>query len=288
MLPPDLPRYGAPAKLNLDLRIIGRRADGYHLLESVFVLIDWQDTLCILPRHDDKIVLHTPLPDVPTEQDLCVRAALALQQFSGCLLGADIWLEKRLPMGGGLGGGSSDAATVLMVLNRLWQLDLPPHQLAQIGLTLGADVPFFLFGQSAFARGIGEDLQPFYVPPQWFVVVKPQAHVATPAVFGHPELSRNSAAFSGSLKAGLAALQPLRNDMQGVVLQHYPQVANAFTQLSVFGQPRLTGSGACLFLDDLDESAAHDIAGSLPENLCPQAVPLLLRHPLYENFPQTA
>lgn len=288
MLPTDWPRYPAPAKLNLDLRITGRRADGYHLLESVFVLIGWQDTLCIMPRADSDIVQQTPLPGVPDGQDLCVRAARALQQFSGCCSGADIWLDKQLPMGGGLGGGSSNAATVLAVLNRLWNLHLPPAQLMQIGLALGADVPFFLFGQSAFARGVGEELQPLAVPPQWFVVVKPDAHVPTPAVFAHPDLLRNSPAFSGSLNGSLAALQPLRNDMQAVVLQDYPQVAAAFAQLSAFGQPRLTGSGACLFLDGLDETAARQIAANLPENMCPQAVPLLARHPLCEIFPQTA
>lgn len=288
MLPADLPRYPAPAKLNLDLRITGRRADGYHLLESVFVLVDWQDKLCLLPRSDGRLVLHTPLPEVPAEQDLCIRAARALQQVSGCRLGADIWLEKHLPMGGGLGGGSSDAATVLMVLNRLWKLDLPPQQLAQTGLTLGADVPFFLFGESAFARGVGEQLQPLAVPPQWFVIVKPDVHVATPAVFAHPDLPRNSVPFSGSLNEGLAALQPLRNDMQQVVLRHYPPVAEAFVCLAVFGKPRLTGSGACLFVDGLTQQAAEDLVRRLPEHLSARAAALLPQHPLREIFASTA
>lgn len=288
MPPEHLPRYPAPAKLNLDLRITGRRADGYHLLESLFVLIDWQDTLRIAPRADGQIVLHTPLPDVPPQQDLCVRAALALQQFSGSPLGADIWLDKQLPMGGGLGGGSSDAATVLTVLNRLWQTGLTAPQLAALGLNLGADVPFFLFGRSAFARGIGEDLQAADVPPQWFVLVCPNTRVSTPAVFAHPELPRNSTPFSGSLNTLWQTLPPLRNDMQDTVLRTYPAVADAFSRMSRFGTPRLTGSGACLFLDGLTETAANQTAQALSTDLNARAVRLLPRHPLQEIFPQTA
>lgn len=277
MLPPDLPHYPAPAKLNLDLRITGRRDDGYHLLESVFVLIGWQDTLCITPRDDGAVLLHTPTVGVPPDQDLCVRAAQALQRFSGSLKGVDIWLDKQLPMGGGLGGGSSDAATVLMTLNHLWSLDFSTQQLIDIGVTLGADVPFFVFGESAFARGIGEKLQPFAVPEQWFVIIKPDAHVATPEIFTHPDLPRNS---QGCLKPDYHALQPFRNDMQALVLREYPAVATVFRVLFEFGSPRLTGSGACLFLDGLSRDAAEYIIGRLPENLHAHAAPLLPEHPL--------
>ena len=272
-----MPSYPAPAKLNLDLRITGRRADGYHELESIFTLIDLQDTLDIEPRDDGRIVLHTPLSDVPPEQDLCVRAARALQNFSGCLKGADIRVEKRIPTGGGLGGGSSDAATVLMALNRLWDLNLPSNTLQKIGLTLGADVPFFLFGQSAFARGIGEILTPLALPPQWYVLVRPNAHVATPKVFAHPDLPRDSAPYAAP---SFAALQPFRNDMQAVVLAEYPPVAAAFRLLQDYGSPRMTGSGACLFLAFDNAAEAEAVRSRLPETLESWCVAGLAEHPL--------
>ena len=272
-----MPSYPAPAKLNLDLRITGRRADGYHELESIFTLIDLQDTLDIEPRDDGRIVLHTPLSDVPPEQDLCVRAARALQNFSGCLMGADIRVEKRIPTGGGLGGGSSDAATVLMVLNRLWDLNLPSNTLQKIGLTLGADVPFFLFGQSAFARGIGEILTPLALPPQWYVLVRPNVHVATPKVFTHPDLPRDSTPCAAP---SFAALQPFRNDMQAVVLAEYPPVAAAFRLLQDYGSPRMTGSGACLFLAFDNAAEAEAVRSRLPETLESWCVAGLAEHPL--------
>ncbi|MDD2182581.1 4-(cytidine 5'-diphospho)-2-C-methyl-D-erythritol kinase [Kingella sp. SNUBH-2017] len=272
-----MPSYPAPAKLNLDLRITGRRADGYHELESIFTLIDLQDTLDIEPRDDGRIVLHTPLSDVPPEQDLCVRAARALQNFSGCLKGADIRVEKRIPTGGGLGGGSSDAATVLMVLNRLWDLNLPSNTLQKIGLTLGADVPFFLFGQSAFARGIGEILTPLALPPQWYVLVRPNVHVATPKVFAHPDLPRDSTPCAAP---SFAALQPFRNDMQAVVLAEYPPVTAAFRLLQDYGNPRMTGSGACLFLAFDNAAEAEAVLSRLPETLESWCVAGLAEHPL--------
>ena len=272
-----MPSYPAPAKLNLELRITGRRADGYHELESIFTLIDLQDTLDIEPRDDGRIVLHTPLSDVPPEQDLCVRAARALQNFSGCLKGADIRVEKRIPTGGGLGGGSSDAATVLMVLNRLWDLNLPSNTLQKIGLTLGADVPFFLFGQSAFARGIGEILTPLALPPQWYVLVRPNVHVATPKVFAHPDLPRDSTPCAAP---SFAALQPFRNDMQAVVLAEYPPVTAAFRLLQDYGNPRMTGSGACLFLAFDNAAEAEAVLSRLPETLESWCVAGLAEHPL--------
>ncbi|MDO4878090.1 MAG: 4-(cytidine 5'-diphospho)-2-C-methyl-D-erythritol kinase [Neisseria sp.] len=278
MRPPEHARaYPAPAKLNLDLRIIGRRADGYHELESIFCLLDWADTVYLATRDDGRIVLHTPTDGLPPQRDLAYRAAAALLPFYSGSLGADIWLDKKIPAGGGLGGGSSDAATVLTVLNRLWGINLPAKKLREIGLKLGADVPFFLFGQNAFARGIGEILQPLDVPLQHYVVVRPDVHVATPEIFAHPDLPRNSPPCQNP---GFAALQPLRNDMQAVVLARYPKVAAAFRLLQDYGSPRMTGSGSCLFLACGSEEEAAFVCGKLPENLENWHTRGIARHPL--------
>ncbi len=274
--------YPAPAKLNLDLRITGRRADGYHELESIFCLIGLQDTVWLRLRDDGRIVLENPTDGVAVEQDLAYRAAAALLPFARQGAGADIRLEKRIPTGGGLGGGSSDAATVLLVLNRLWQCGLSRSELAALGLQLGADVPFFLFGRSAFARGVGEQLTELSLPMQWYVVVRPPQHVATAAVFGHPDLPRNS---RPARQADYQALQPLRNDMQGVVLAQFPVVAAVFEALSDWGEPRLTGSGACLFLTfDNRESAERTLARLDPEWEA-WCVPQLPHHPLADWRP---
>ena len=287
MLPAHLPHYPAPAKLNLDLRIIRQRPDGYHDIESIFTLINLSDTLAIAPRNDNQITLHTPTPNVPPEQDLTVRAAQALRQATGSLktqttpLGADIWLHKTIPMGGGLGGGSSNAATVLIVLNQLWQLNLSPEQLIQIATPLGADVPFFVYGQTAFARGIGEQLQPISIPEQHYVLVRPNAHIPTAQIFQHPDLPRNS---PSTLNPSYAALQPLRNDMQNIVLQNYPAVAAAYRQLQAHGTPQLTGSGACLFLPTASLDAAQRIQSQLPPELESWAVSPLPTHPLKTYF----
>ena len=276
MLPPHLPHYPAPAKLNLDLRIIRQRPDGYHDIESLFTLINLADTLAIAPRHDHQIILHTPTPNVPPAQDLTVRAAQALRQaVQGSLktseaqtapLGADIWLHKTIPMGGGLGGGSSNAATVLIVLNHLWQLHFSQEQLITIATPLGADVPFFIYGQTAFARGIGEQLQPIAIPEQHYVLVHPNAHIPT------------------TPNPSYAALQPLRNDMQNIVLQNYPPVATAYRQLQAYGIPRLTGSGACLFLPTDSLEAAEYIQSQLSPNLESWVVSPLTAHPLKTYF----
>ena len=287
MLLPHLPRYPAPAKLNLDLRIIRQRPDGYHDIESIFTLINLSDTLAIAPRNDNQITLHTPTPNVPPEQDLTVRAAQALRQATGSLktqttpLGADIWLHKTIPMGGGLGGGSSNAATVLIVLNQLWQLNLSPEQLIQIATPLGADVPFFVYGQTAFACGIGEQLQPIAIPEQHYVLVRPNVHIPTAQIFQHPDLPRNS---PGTPNPSYAALQPLRNDMQNIVLQNYPAVAAAYHQLQAHGTPQLTGSGACLFLPTASLEAAEYIRSQLAPNLESWAVSPLPAHPLKTYF----
>ena len=291
MLPPHLPHYPAPAKLNLDLRIIRQRPDGYHDIESLFTLINLADTLAIAPRRDHQIILHTPTPNVPPAQDLTVRAAQALRQaVQGSLktseaqtapLGADIWLHKTIPMGGGLGGGSSNAATVLIVLNQLWQLNLSPEQLIQIATPLGADVPFFVYGQTAFACGIGEQLQPIAIPEQHYVLVRPNVHIPTAQIFQHPDLPRNS---PGTPNPSYAALQPLRNDMQNIVLENYPAVATAYRQLQAYGTPQLTGSGACLFLPTDTLAAAQHIQSQLPTSLESWAVSPLPVHPLKTYF----
>ncbi len=277
IVPAGAQAYPAPAKLNLDLRITGRRADGYHELESIFCLIDLCDTVYIAPRNDRQIILHTPISGVPAEADLTYRAAAALQPFSDGLCGADIWLEKRIPMGGGLGGGSSDAATVLMVLNKLWRCALTQQQLIDIGVKLGADVPFFIFGKSAFAKGIGEQLTELYVPQQWYVVVKPPVHVSTAVIFSHERLTRNS---EPSIMPSFQSLQPFRNDMQAVVFQEYPAVSEAYRVLEKLGKTLMTGSGACLFatFDSEDEAAAA--FRQISENYEAYCVKGLTRHPL--------
>ena len=281
MLPKHLPHYPAPAKLNLDLRIIGRLPNGYHELESIFVLIDLCDTLAIQSRNDSQIILHTPTQGVSPEQDLTVRAAKLLQQHTSSLHGADIWLHKQIPMGGGLGGGSSNAATVLWVLNQLWQCQLNTEQLIALGVQLGADVPFFLFGQTAFARGIGEKLQAISVPAQHYVLVRPDEHVATPNIFAHPDLPRNS---PSNPNPTWENLQPHRNDMQNIVLQSYPKVQAAFDQLAQYGTPRMTGSGSCLFLPCDSAEHAQQIQNQLPSSLQNWCTQSQAKHPLFEIF----
>lgn len=253
---PAAQAFAAPAKLNLDLRITGRRADGHHLLESVFTLIDLCDTVYLLPRSDGQIILHTPTDGAAATQDLAYRAAAALQQTSGSPLGVEIWLDKQIPTGGGLGGGSSDAATVLMALNRLWQCGMDKTKLMALGLALGADVPFFIFGENAFARGIGEDLHPLSLPKQWYVIVKPPVHVSTAAVFSHQGLTRNSEA---SIMPVFQTPQHWRNDMQSVVLLEYPEVKAAFESLAAHGRPMMSGSGACVFLRFEAQTAAQAV-----------------------------
>ena len=188
--------YPAPAKLNLFLHVIGRRGDGYHQLQTLFRFVDHGDSLRFSPRRDGALRLVRPLPGVPPETDLCLRAARLLREATGCRQGADILVDKRLPMGGGLGGGSSDAATVLLALNHLWRLGLSRQRLQALGLALGADVPVFLFGRNAFAEGIGEILHPVDLPPAWYVVLEPPVAVPTAAIFSAPELKRDTPAIS--------------------------------------------------------------------------------------------
>ncbi|WP_312931322.1 4-(cytidine 5'-diphospho)-2-C-methyl-D-erythritol kinase [Pseudomonas sp.] len=233
----------APAKLNLWLHILGRRDDGYHLLETVFQFLDHGDELRFARREDGQIHLHHSLASVPHDSNLIVRAARQLQQQSGCTLGADIWLDKVLPMGGGIGGGSSDAATTLLGLDHLWQLGWSPDQLATLGLTLGADVPVFVRGHAAFAQGVGERLTPVDPAEPWYVVLVPQVSVSTAEIFSHPELTRDSL----PLKMRPVPEGNSRNDCQPVVEQRYPEVRNALISLGKYTEARLTGTGSCVF-----------------------------------------
>ena len=233
----------APAKLNLWLHIVGRRADGYHELETVFQFLDHGDELHFALRDDGVIHLHTPVEAVPHDSNLIVRAARKLQAQSGTPLGADIWLTKVLPMGGGIGGGSSDAATTLLALAHLWQLDWDEDRLAALGLSLGADVPVFVRGHAAFAQGVGEQLTPVDPEEPWYVVLVPQVSVSTAEIFSHPQLTRDSL----PLKMRPVPKGNSRNDCQPVVEQNYPEVRNALNSLGKFTEARLTGTGSCVF-----------------------------------------
>lgn len=233
----------APAKLNLWLHITGRRADGYHELETVFQFLDHADELSFALRDDGQIRLQTEIEGVPHDSNLIVRAARQLQQQSGTPLGADIWLHKVLPMGGGIGGGSSDAATTLLALAHLWQLDWDEDRLASLGLSLGADVPVFVRGHAAFAQGVGEQLTPVYPSEPWYVVLVPQVSVSTAEIFSHPELTRDSL----PLKMRPVPEGNSRNDCQPVVEQRYPKVRNALISLGKYTEARMTGTGSCVF-----------------------------------------
>ncbi|MDH0619624.1 4-(cytidine 5'-diphospho)-2-C-methyl-D-erythritol kinase [Pseudomonas fulva] len=233
----------APAKLNLWLHIIGRRADGYHELETVFQFLDHGDELSFAVREDGVIRLHSDLDTVPHDSNLIVLAARQLQAQSGTPLGADIWLNKVLPMGGGIGGGSSDAATTLLGLAHLWQLEWDEDRLAALGLGLGADVPVFVRGHAAFAQGVGEQLTPVDPEQPWYVVLVPQVSVSTAEIFSHPQLTRDSL----PLKMRPVPKGNSRNDCQPVVEQNYPEVRNALNSLGKFTEARLTGTGSCVF-----------------------------------------
>ncbi|WP_106420051.1 4-(cytidine 5'-diphospho)-2-C-methyl-D-erythritol kinase [Salinicola tamaricis] len=256
----------APAKLNLLLRITGRRADGYHELQTLFQLLDHGDTLSFTPRDDGAVTLSPALDGVSAEENLIVRAARLLQHETGCRAGVDILLDKRLPLGGGLGGGSSDAATTLVALDRLWQLDLGHERLAALGLGLGADVPVFVRGDSAWAEGVGERLIPVALAERWFVVVHPGVAVSTAAVFGHPGLTRDSTAISMRLALDGATPETVwRNDCESVVRALYPEVDRALAWLSRHGDALLTGTGACVFCPVADEASADAVIADAPD-----------------------
>lgn len=254
----------APAKLNLFLHITGRRADGYHLLQTVFQFLEQTDTLRFTPRSDGRLALSPELAGVPAESNLILKAARLLQAETGSRQGADIVLEKNLPMGGGLGGGSSDAATALLALNRLWGLDLSEDRLAALGLKLGADVPVFVRGHAAWAEGVGERLVPVEIPEPYYLVLTPNAHVSTAEVFNHTQLTRHTPAITlAAFLAGGAALS-LRNDCENVVRTLSPEVDAALSWLGAFGHARMTGTGACCFLECANRDTAATLLAQSP------------------------
>jgi 4-diphosphocytidyl-2-C-methyl-D-erythritol kinase len=271
----------APAKLNLFLHVVGRRSDGYHLLQTLFHFISLYDTLHFSLREDGEVRRTNSIEGVTEQQDLCVRAARLLQSEAGCRLGVDITLEKRIPMGGGLGGGSSDAATTLIALNRLWTLGLSRERLMQLGLSLGADVPVFVFGENAFAEGVGEKLQAYPLPEAWYVVLFPPVHVPTAQVFSHPELTRDTVSITMRALESQQK-QQLRNDLQSVVCTLYPEVASYLAWLNNFGEAKMTGSGACVFAEFASQSQAEVVLQKLPQEMRGVVAQGLTKHPLHD------
>ncbi|MBT2968480.1 MAG: 4-(cytidine 5'-diphospho)-2-C-methyl-D-erythritol kinase [gamma proteobacterium symbiont of Ctena orbiculata] len=255
--------FPAPAKLNLMLRIIGRRSDGYHQLQTVFQFLDIHDQLRFKLRNDGRIVLHDNLSDLAQTDNLCYRAAQELQRLSGSRLGVEIRLQKQLPMGAGLGGGSSDAATTLMVLNQLWELSLSAPELMKIALGLGADVPIFIHGHAAWAEGIGEELTDIEIPENWYLLLQPACHVSTADIFSHPDLTRNSPRIT--IRAFLQG--NCHNDCLPVVRRRHPDVAQALDWLNQYADARLTGTGACVFAAFADRQSAHDLLAKKPASL---------------------
>ena len=271
--------FPAPAKLNLFLHVVGRRNDGYHLLQTAFQFIDYGDELSFVVRADGAIRRITPMEGVPAEQDLSVRAARSLQQETGCREGADIGIVKRLPMGGGLGGGSSDAATTLIALNRLWRTGLPRDRLQQLALKLGADVPVFVFGKNAFAEGVGERLQALQLPPVWYLILVPELAVSTAEIFSSAELTRNTNAITiAAFSVGQG-----HNDLEPVVCRRYPQVARHLEWLRRYGDARMTGSGACVFCAFDSEERARGVLAELPAEMRGFVARGLDRHPLWSE-----
>jgi 4-diphosphocytidyl-2-C-methyl-D-erythritol kinase len=280
----------APAKLNLFLHVTGRRPDGYHLLQSVFQLIDHGDTLHFDLRADERIVRTSDVPGVPEEQDLIVRALRALQgeyvkRHGRLPPGIDVAVDKRLPMGGGLGGGSSDAATALMAANHLWQAGLSDAELMALGLPLGADIPFFLFGETAFAEGVGEELQAVAGQDAWYVVIEPGVAVPTVAIFTADDLTRDSKPITiADFSRGQIESQGLigfgKNDLQDVAARLFPPVAEAVEWLRQHGAARMTGSGACVFCAFSSEQEAESVVQQVPTKWKAWKAKALMRHPM--------
>jgi len=275
--PPGRP-WPAPAKLNLMLRILGQRPDGYHRLQTVFQFLDEQDLLYFQPRSDGRIRRISTLDGVPEELDLTVRAARLLQERTGIRLGADIRVDKRLPLGGGLGGGSSDAATTLVALNHIWNTGLTPRELMELGLALGADVPVFLYGLSAWGEGVGEALIPLDLPEPWYLVLVPRCEVSTGSVFKDIELTRDSAPIT--IRDFFAGDD--RNDCLKVVRRRYSEVAAAFDWLAAVGRPRLTGTGACVFCSFVAANQARAVCSVVPPRFSAFVARGMNRSPLLE------
>ncbi|MEZ8245485.1 4-(cytidine 5'-diphospho)-2-C-methyl-D-erythritol kinase [Vibrio splendidus] len=256
--------WPSPAKLNLFLYITGRRDNGYHELQTLFQFVEFGDELTVSANQETSAITITPeIPGVATEDNLIWKAATALQQYTSTSFGADIELKKVLPMGGGIGGGSSNAATVLVALNYLWQLNLSDDQLAEIGLQLGADVPVFVRGHAAFAEGVGEQLQPANPDEKWYLVVKPQVSIATVDIFTHSELTRNTP------KRALATLleQEYVNDCEKIVRMLYPEVDKQLSWLLQYAPSRLTGTGSCVFAEFSSKKEAESVLEQLPDTV---------------------
>jgi 4-diphosphocytidyl-2-C-methyl-D-erythritol kinase len=283
----------APAKINLFLHITGQRADGYHLLQTVFQLLDYYDKIQLKPTLINTIKRMNEVNGVPAAQDLCIRAAKLLQKHTQCALGVEITVEKHIPLGSGLGGGSSDAATVLLALNRLWQLNLSRAELLSLGLQLGADVPFFIYGTNAWAEGIGEELSAINLAPAYYVVLNPDVHVSTAQIFANKQLTKNSnpqtmSDFSGKHKSSAenSAIGNIStgfsNQLEKVVCSEYPPVLTALTWLKQFGDARMSGSGASVFLEVANEKIATEICNQKPKTIRGFVAKGLSQHPLFE------
>ena len=269
----------APAKLNLFLHVTGQREDGYHLLQTAFQLIDRCDQLYFNVRSDGVIHRTNCIENIPESVDLVVRAAQLLQKHTGNHLGADITLEKKIPTGAGLGGGSSDAASTLMALNYLWQCNLTVQELMQLGVQLGADVPFFLFGENAFAEGIGDELHALPSSNHWYVVIEPGVHVPTATIFSAKELTRDTKRiritdFSNAVKS------PLKNDLQTVACALFPVIEDAIIWLNQFGDAKMTGSGSSIFCSFSSEEEARKISGQVPNAWVSWVAKALSQHPM--------
>jgi 4-diphosphocytidyl-2-C-methyl-D-erythritol kinase len=281
----------APAKLNLFLHVNGRRADGYHLLQTVFQLVDYGDTLGFALREDGLIRRMTELPGVPEQHDLVVRALGLLQaefarRHGRAAPGVDVTIDKRLPMGGGLGGGSSDAATALIAVNHLWRAGLDREELMALGLPLGADIPFFIFGQNAFAEGVGERLQAVATADCWYVVIEPGVAVPTAAIFSSEDLTRDTKPvkitdFSRHLAIEANRRGVGKNDLQAVATRLFPPVAEALQWLGSYGDARMTGSGACVFCAFSSEPAADAVLAHVPPKWRAWKARSLQRHPMH-------
>lgn len=275
----------APAKLNLSLHIVGRRPDGYHLLQSIFQFLDYYDELSFRVPKDGDIVRTDAPAGVPADTDLTLRAAQLLRRTIGGTRGVEITLRKRIPIGGGLGGGSSDAATTLLALNELWHAGLDRGELAALGLTLGADVPLFIYGQAGLAEGIGEALTPVDLPAPWYLVVVPPVHVPTAEIYGAFAASRGLTPPTvprtiRDLRAGLG-----HNDLETVVRERHPAVEAAFKWLTPHGRPRMTGSGGCVFIELEDANHGRGLLEDLPPGFSGFVARGMNQHPLYRHSP---
>ncbi len=273
----------SPAKLNLFLHITGRRADGYHNLQTLFQLLNYGDTLSFTPNTDSRISLQPELPGVAFEQNLIIKAVRALAPFKPVNAGVDIQLEKRLPMGGGIGGGSSNAATTLVALNHLWNCNLSKAQLQSIGLTLGADVPVFINAQTAWAEGVGEQLLPVKTPAKWFLVVQPDCHVSTAEIFSNKDLTRDTSA----IKVAAFLERGGKNDCEALVKSLYPPVNEAVTWLQKFDRnAKMTGTGACVFASFESVEEAQQVQAQLPKHLPGFVAQGVNQSPLYKLLPE--